>query len=91
MGDTGIPLASPKIFETITGIFGAGGPEPKAPDLPVSPTSEDPAVAKKTQDALDQAMSAERKARGRASTLVTGGQGITGASGSISRRTLLGS
>lgn len=76
------------------GIGNAASPEsPGAPQgiaAPPSPTSEDPAAAKKAQEAADAAALSERKARGRASTILTGGKGVLG-SATTSRRTLLGS
>lgn len=62
-------------------------PVPQMAAAPPSPTSEDPAV----QADLTAAQDAERKARGRASTLLTGGRGVSDQGLSLSRRTLLGS
>ena len=47
-------------------------------------------AAKKAQEAADAAALSERKARGRASTILTGGKGLLGPA-TTSRRTLLGS
>ncbi len=46
---------------------------PSTPPAPPSPVSEDPAVKAKTEKAMEEAASAERKVRGRASTIMTGG------------------
>lgn len=59
------------------------------PPPPPSPISEDPTIKQKTQQAMDDAAAAEKKARGRASTLLTGPAGITD-KGPSSRRFLLG-
>lgn len=62
-------------------------PTPELAAAPPSPTSDDPAV----QADLTAAQDAERKARGRASTMLTGGRGVSDQGLSLSRRTLLGS
>jgi hypothetical protein len=63
---------------------------PPAPPPP-SPNSQDPAVAAATARKMDAAAAEERKARGRASTLMTGGEGVTDAPAPVSKRMLLGS
>jgi hypothetical protein len=51
-----------------------------------APTPENP----ETQTKLDEAAAEQRKARGRASTILTGGSGVSGRA-QTARRTLLGS
>ncbi|TXG77590.1 hypothetical protein E6Q11_02355 [Candidatus Dojkabacteria bacterium] len=63
---------------------------PAPPPPPPSPVGADPAEAAKTQKAMEDAASAERKARGRAATLLTGGEGVEDPA-TISKRMLLGS
>lgn len=60
---------------------------PAATPPPPPPSPNDPA----TNQALDQASAAERKAKGRASTVLTGGTGLEDSPVMIARRTLLGS
>ena len=62
---------------------------PPPPPPPPSPTSPDQTTRENTQDAIRQAQERERRARGRASTLLTGGSGVEGAP-TVSWRTLLG-
>jgi hypothetical protein len=64
-----------------------GGPKPVAPPPPPAPPRQDDATAAANMQA---AADAENKAKGRASTYLTAGQGILGNS-SISKRSLLGS
>lgn len=72
-------------------IFGiAPPPAPAAVPPPPSPTSADPATAAKTQQQMDDAAAAERKARGRASTILTGGEGTSLDAPKVSKRSLLG-
>lgn len=60
--------------------------KPKAPPPPPPPPKrEDPAVQQAASDALKR----RRLARGRASTILTGGRGVTGAAPSA-RKKLLG-
>lgn len=73
----------------MTQLFTPKAPSPMMAAPPPSPTSEDPAVAKETARKMQEAADQERRARGRASTLITGGAGDTGTP-SISRRMLLG-
>jgi hypothetical protein len=63
--------------------FGGGGGSP--PSLPQQPSAADPAVEKARKDALIAA----QNARGRAQTLLTGGEGVTAAA-PVQRKTLLG-
>lgn len=65
---------------------------PPPPKPPPSPTSEDPNAKKEAQEKMDKASQAQRKTKGRASTIMTGGLGLEKKDdeGSISRRTLLG-
>ena len=91
-----IPGASAQKYTVEQGVGAIGGLMPESPGAPEglaappSPTSEDPAAAKKAQEAADAAALSERKARGRASTILTGGKGLLGPA-TTSRRTLLGS
>lgn len=59
------------------------------PPPPPSPTSADPNVARETQARMQAAADAERKAKGRASTLLTGGEGVK-EDAQVSKRVLLG-
>jgi hypothetical protein len=59
---------------------------PQLPPIPAPPSAQDPAVAANMEKAAD----AERRNRGRASTILTGGQGLTSESTTAKRR-LLGS
>jgi hypothetical protein len=73
-----------------------GATSPEAPAIesttaPPSPTSADAAVRAQTEASLSSAQEAERRrARGRASTLLTGGAGLNDSSLSLSRQTLIG-
>jgi len=60
-------------------------PPPLPPAPPPPPEQNDPAVL----DARKREIDAASKARGRKSTLLTGGEGITEA-GNLARKTLLG-
>lgn len=61
-------------------------PDPPKPADPIPPpTLEDPAV----EEARRKELAAARKARGRATSLLTGGQGVEGAA-PTERTTLLG-
>lgn len=67
------------------------GERPEAPALPPpppppSPTGQDPATAK----SMDEAAANERRAKGRASTYLTGAAGLT-TQATTAGRTLLGS
>jgi hypothetical protein len=69
-----------------------GGQSPKtiqdaSTQLPAVP---DPSTDPATQARLDDEQKAERKTRGRAATLLTGGAGVL-STASVARRTLLGS
>lgn len=76
MGDTGS-----FITENILGLE-----KPEMPSMSRVPNANDAEVQKKMQAAA----AAERKAQGRASTLLTGGTGDQ-SQATVSRRTLLGS
>lgn len=65
-------------------------PAPLAPPPPPPSPVGDSANAKQTNEAMEAAAAAERKARGRSSTLLTGAQGLT-SDAPTSRRMLLGS
>jgi len=72
-------------------IFSKPSPPPAPPPPPPpSPVAEDPAVRASTNEQLRRAQAAQRNIRGRAATLLTGGQGVTGGS-NLARRALLGS
>jgi len=64
-------------------------PTPPPPPPPPDTSAQDEATRLATQKKLDEAAAAEGKARGRAATLLTGGEGDT-SQASISRRTLIG-
>lgn len=64
-------------------------PTPPAPPPPPSPVSPDPQVAKDTQAKLDMAADAERRSKGRASTLLTAPEGLDSVA-TTSKRSLLG-
>jgi len=66
----------------MSAVFGKPSPPPPAP-LP--PTPEDPAV----EAARKRAQRAAQNAKGRAATILTGGQGLTGDT-PINKKTLLG-
>lgn len=63
------------------GVFSS----PKAPPPVVPPTLEDPAIAQ----ARANQQAADRKAQGRAATVITGGEGDT-TEAPLGRKTLLG-
>lgn len=65
-----------------------GGPDIPAPPPP--PAAPDPNSDAQTQQKLNQAADLQRKARGRQSTILTGGLGDQ-STANTSRRTLLGS
>jgi len=65
-------------------------PAAPPPPPPPSPVSEDPTVRAATNEALRREQAAQRNIRGRASTLLTGGQGVSG-DPNVARRALLGS
>lgn len=81
MGMSVIPELLAKKALDITKPTDPGMPEA----MPPPPNPEDA----KTAAALSNAMSLERQARGRASTILSGGRGVQGA-GLIAKRTLLG-
>jgi hypothetical protein len=58
--------------------------------MPPSPFSANPSVAAATNAAINTAQEDERKAKGRAATMLTGGTGVSDAGLTISKRTLLG-
>lgn len=62
-----------------------------APPPPPSPLSEDTAAARATQVELDRAALEQRNRarKGRASTILTGPQGVTNGEGTLASRTLL--
>lgn len=96
----GIPIVSDVVkgamgmVSGVTGLIMGGGQDQGSaaapPPPPPSPTS-DPAEKKKAEDAANAAAETQRKAsgRGKASTMLTGGQGDT-SKATVSRRTLLG-
>lgn len=62
------------------------------PDIPKPPPPPAPPTPETSQAELDAAAAAERRARGRAATILTGPGGLMGnGGGSVSRRVLLGS
>lgn len=69
---------------------------PAAPSIftttppPPSPTSTDATVAAETQQAMATAQEAERKTKGRASTILTSGTGLDNEELTTSKRYLLG-
>lgn len=65
--------------------FFAPSPPSPPPPPPPPPTREDPAV----EEARRRILAATRRAKGRASTILTGGQGDT-ADAPVERKTLLG-
>ena len=82
----------------VPGIIGKQFAEKKVeeamhPNIPTlqlpgeAPTPTNP----ETAAAVEEAQAKQRKPRGRAATLLTGGQGVSDSGLSISRRTLLGS
>ena len=58
----------------VTKLFGGGAKLPKQPPIPSMPP--DPAIAKEKAAKIAAAEAAENKARGRASTILTGAQGL---------------
>lgn len=73
-------------MQAVKGIFGGGSAKQILPPAPApAPTPEDPAAL----EARRRTLSEQRQRRGRASTLLTGGQGVTG-SAPVARKTLLG-
>ncbi len=69
-------------------------PKIEAPPAPPPPPSVDPEIAgrqkaEETARELEKAAKAERKTRGRASTVLTGGSGLTDEP-NLAQRTLLG-
>ena len=60
-------------------------PPPAPPPPPPVPQPGDPAV----EEARKRALAAARNAKGRAATILTGGQGLTG-DAPVSKKTLLG-
>jgi len=96
-GGVGIPSFIPDLAKTFQQSYNSliKGEKPQAPGLAAppalpSPGSSDPDAAKKAQDAQETAAAAERRSRGRASTLLTGASGLSGEA-PVSRRMLLGS
>jgi len=65
-------------------------PAAPPPPPPPSPVSEDPTVRAATSEALRKEQAAQRNIRGRASTLLTGGRGVSG-DPNVARRALIGS
>lgn len=97
-GGGGIPVVTDVIkgaVGLVTGVTGLvmGSDQSKsgAPGLPPPPPSptSDPAEKKKTDASAESAADAERRSRGRASTMLTGSSGDT-SKATVSRRTLLG-
>ncbi len=86
MGQAAAPIAKPVMD------FLHMSPEmpsmPALPAPPPSPLSADPEVAAKTALEQENAAKAERKTRGRASTLLTGGKGLTDEGMTSVKRTL---
>lgn len=71
------------------GIFG-GGSSPKPPK-PVVPEPEPPSIdTEAVEVASDAQRRRERKAAGRASTMLTGSGGVSGSGTSVGTKTLLG-
>jgi hypothetical protein len=68
----------------MSAVFSKPSPPP-LPQLPLSPTLDDPAV----EEARKGAQIAARNARGRAATILTGGQGLVG-DVPVNKKTLLG-
>jgi hypothetical protein len=67
-------------------------PEPMTPPNVMSPFGSNKDASDETKRNMDDAADAERRksARGRSSTLLTGGTGLLPDAGSISKKTLLG-
>jgi hypothetical protein len=74
----------------IASVFKPTVAMPPPPPPPPSPTSTDPAAAADAARKLEDAAAAERKVKGRAATLLTGGAGV-GDEAPVSKRVLLGS
>ena len=74
----------------MSGLFSAPkiqAPTPiSAPPTPVGDTAE----AERTRKAQDEARAKQKTSRGRASTILTGNQGVQGQGASTASRTLLG-
>ena len=71
----------------ITKLFGGGAKPPKQPPLP--PMPPDPSIAREKAAKIAAADAAEKKARGRASTILTGGYGLLDEDETESSRRLL--
>lgn len=63
---------------------------PPPPPPPPSPTSNDKEEARRVQEEMNKAAAAERNAKGRSATLLTGGQGVT-EEAPTTKKVLLGS
>jgi hypothetical protein len=77
------PLSYPRTLD-MGGLFSPSAPNPPPPPPP-PPTVEDPAI----EDARKKQLDVANKARGRAATLLTGGQGDT-SEAPLGKATLLG-
>ena len=74
----------------ITKLFGGGTKPPKAlQQPPIPPMPPDPSIAREKAAKLAAAEAAEKKARGRASTILTGGYGLLDEEETESSRRLL--
>lgn len=86
---SGLKKTVKKVFDSIGlgGLLGA----PKMPDVPAAPLTPDtdPAAQAKIAEAERLEREAQLRARGRASTILTGGAGDT-STANTARRTLLG-
>lgn len=81
----GVGAALQKTYDVIV-----KGETPQAPQMPAPPPSmDDPAEKAKNDKAVETAANAERKTRGRATTVLTGASGLKDEA-TTSRRTLLG-
>ncbi len=86
------PILKP-VLDPISSALGLNPEMPGAPKVstPPSPTSSDPKVAKEAQDKMDAAAEEQRKAKGRASTILTDLDAPSSEGGTTSaKRTLLG-
>jgi hypothetical protein len=71
-------------------LFGGQSPKTIKDASTEMPAAPDPNSDPSTQAAMDDAQKSEKKLKGRAATLLTGGSGVLSAA-PVARRTLLGS
>ncbi|WP_119462931.1 hypothetical protein [Rhodospirillaceae bacterium SYSU D60014] len=79
-----------KVLSPVRAVLDAVGLIPDAPDVVMPEAPPSPTDDNGTAEEMARAAEAERKARGRASTILTGSRGLLG-SPTTSSRTLLGS